>query len=216
MGFELGRLRRAHWVMGGGAVALFIFMLLPWYGSSASSNSPVRGLQVAGTSTSGWETFTVQRWLWLLTIAGTLTVVAAVALGRRLELPFRQSAIASALGGLTTVCIFYRIIHHPAGAGGVPGFGFSYGIKYGIWLGLLAAIAIAVGGYLGLREEALASAEAGPRPDAGATPATPPTTSPAQRTAPTPGADRERGGKPPQRPPGGMPPMAGQPPPAGG
>ena len=210
MGFELGRLRRAQWVMGGGAVALFIFMLLPWYGSTATSTTPVRGLHVAGSTTSGWETFTIQRWLWLLTIAGTLTVVVAVGLGRRLELPFRQSAIASGLGGLTTVCIFYRVLHHPAGAGGLPGFGFTYGIRYGIWLGLIAAIVIAAGGYMGLREEGRTS------PDADAWSPSPPATAPPQTPAPSRAPDREQGGQPPQRPPGGMPPMAGQPPPAGG
>ena len=57
------------------------------------------------------------------------------------------------LGLLSVVLIVYRIVHHPAASASFGGFHASYGIKLGIWLGLLAALAIAAGGYLQLRAE---------------------------------------------------------------
>ncbi len=190
MEFEFGRLRRADRIMAGGAVALFIFILLPWYGGKASGG--VAGDHVVGSlSASGWEAFTSQRWLWVFTIIATLTSVLLAAIGRRLELPFPQSAISAVLGSLTTIFIIYRIVDHPTPSG----LGYSFGIEYGIWLGLFAAIAITVGGYIGMREEGFSLSARGAKPTGTGT------------STPPPPAGGEQA--PSQPPSGGMPPMAG-------
>ena len=149
MSFEVSRLRRSDWMVGGGAIAFFIFLFFfNWYGGSYKGNTPAGGTFSASSSASGWDTFTNSRWIWLITILVSLATVAMVATQRKLDLPVRLSTIVLALGALSTVLILYRIIHHPSGGASFGEASVSYGIKIGIWLGLIAAAVIAYGGYL--------------------------------------------------------------------
>jgi hypothetical protein len=155
MGFDLSRLRRSDQIVGGGAIALFIFLFFfKWFGASASSS--VGGISIGG-SLNGWHSFTNSRWIWLITIIVALGAVALRAGQRELSLPVEPSAIIAGLGALSTLLILYRIIHHPSGGSsggvGLTHFSYSYGIKIGIWLGLIAAAAITYGGYLGMQAE---------------------------------------------------------------
>jgi hypothetical protein len=153
MEFDIGRLRHSHRLMGGGGVALFIFMFfLKWFGGSSSG----AGVNYSATA-NGWHTFTNSRWIWLITIIVSIGLVVFVAGQRKLSSPVSPSAIVAGLGALSTLLILYRIIHHPSGgvSGTIAGvhYSSSYGIKIGIWLGLIAAAAITYGGYLAMREE---------------------------------------------------------------
>lgn len=96
MNFDLTRLRRSDQIIGGGAIALFIFMFFfKWYG--ISSNVPsVAGFNI-NVSKSGWDTFTNSRWVWLITIIVALAAVVLAAMQRKLELPVPASAIVAAL-----------------------------------------------------------------------------------------------------------------------
>jgi hypothetical protein len=150
MDFDISRLRRAEQVIGGGAIALFIFLFFfKWYGVSTNVTS-IAGVNL-NVSRTGWETFTNSRWIWLLTIVVALAVVALVAMGRKLELPVSPAAVVTVLGAVSTLLILYRIIHHPTASASVGSFHASAGIKLGIWLGLIAAAAITYGGYLALQ-----------------------------------------------------------------
>lgn len=153
-GSERGRLRRADTILAGGALALLAFMLLlDWFGETANGTLPGKGLSGANSSSSGWETFTISRWIWLLTIVVALGSVLVAAGGRRIERPVRASELVTLLGALSAVLILYRIIHHPTASVSFGGFHASYGIKLGIWLGLAAALTIVAGGYLQMRAE---------------------------------------------------------------
>jgi hypothetical protein len=152
MNLDVSRLRRSEQVIGGGAIALFIFMFFfKWYG--VSSNVPSFAGVNLNISKSGWDTFTNSRWIWLITIIVALGVVVLVALGRKLDLPVPAGAIVAGLGGLSTLLILYRIVHHPTASANFGGFHASVGIKVGIWLGLIAAAAITYGGYLATQQE---------------------------------------------------------------
>lgn len=138
-----------------GAVAFAaILFFLPWYG--ATTSSPIGTLKIGGDS-SGWQTFTNSRWLWLLTIIVALGSVAVEARERRRESSLEPGVIVTGLGGLSSLFILYRIIDHPTGGAtavvGLSHLSYSYGIKIGIWLALLAALAVAAGGYLQMRTE---------------------------------------------------------------
>ncbi|HEX4836996.1 MAG TPA: hypothetical protein VFV03_00505 [Solirubrobacteraceae bacterium] len=154
MSFDVSRLRRSDWITGGGAVALFVFLFFfKWFGGSVKGVVPVGGSVSYGSSSTGWDTFTNSRWIWLITIVVAVGAVVLVATQRKLDSPIQLSAIVAGLGALSTLLILYRIIHHPSGGASFAGASFSYGIKIGIWLGLIAAVAITYGGYLQMSEE---------------------------------------------------------------
>jgi hypothetical protein len=153
--FDISRLRRADRIIGGGAIALFIFMFFfKWYGGSVSA--AVGGVNLS-SSANGWHTFTNSRWIWLITIIVALAMVALRARRQHMELPLQPSVIVAGLGALSTLLILYRILHHPSGGSsstvGLAHVSYSYGIKIGIWLGLIAAAVITYGGYLAMQSE---------------------------------------------------------------
>jgi hypothetical protein len=163
MSFDIKNMRRGDQLMGGGAVALFIAMFFfKWYGGSATSS--VGGFNVSN-SLNGWHSFTNSRWVWLITIIVALGVVA-IRMGMiKVESPVSLGAVVAALGALSTVLIFYRIVHHPSGgiSGTVAGvhYSASYGIKIGIWIGLIAAGVITYGGIAAMQEEGTSLADTG-------------------------------------------------------
>jgi hypothetical protein len=152
MSFDISRLRRADRIAGGGAIALFVFMFFfNWYGVSSNVRS-IAGINV-NVSTSGWDTFTNSRWIWLLTIIVALAAVVLTGAHQRLEGPVQPGVIVAGLGAVATLLIFYRIVHHPTASASVGSFHASAGIKIGIWLGLISSLAITYGGYLQMQAE---------------------------------------------------------------
>jgi hypothetical protein len=177
MSFDVSRLRRSDWITGGGAIAFFVFLFFfNWYGGSYKGTVPAGGSFGANISSTGWDTFTNSRWIWLLTIIVAIGAVVLVAGQRKLELPVQPSALVAGLGALSTLLILYRIIHHPSGGASFAGASFSYGIKIGIWLGLIAAAAVTYGGYLMMSEEGTSLSDIGHPPNRTVVGATPPTT----------------------------------------
>jgi hypothetical protein len=160
MNFDISRLRRADQIVGGGAIALFVFMFfLKWFGGGVSGSLPGGNISGASTSYTGWQTFTNSRWIWLLTIVVALAAVIARGVGRRLEIPVQPSAIVAGLGAISSLLILYRILHHPSASASYGSIHASYGIKLGIWLGLIAALAITAGGYLLMQAEGTSLAD---------------------------------------------------------
>ncbi len=153
MSFDFSRLRRSDQIMGVSAIALFIFMFFfKWLGFS--SNTPLGGLSA---SSDGWNSFHNSRWIWIITIVVALGAVAISAGLLNLKSPVQPGVLVAGLGALSTIFIVYRIIHHPSGGAstsfGAVNVSYSYGIKIGIWLGLIAALGITYGGYLGMQAE---------------------------------------------------------------
>jgi hypothetical protein len=216
MNFDINRLRRADQVVGGGAIAFFIFLFFfKWLGFS--SNTPLGGINA---SSNGWHSFSNSRWIWLITIIVALGVVFVTATQRQIQSPVSLGAIVAGLGALSTVLILYRIFKHPSGgqSGTVAGvhYGYSYGIKIGIWLGLIAAAAVTYGGYLKMLAEGTSladvreqaggalsglSSSGSSAPGAGSAPAPPPAAAPAEAAPPLPppAAPEQGGSQPPQQ-----------------
>jgi hypothetical protein len=195
MNLQASRLRSADRLVAGGAIALLIFMFFfDWFGASVSGTLPGANLSGAGSSSSGWDTFTDSRWIWLTTSLVALASVAAVGRGRELRTTLAPGAILLGLGSLSALLILYRIFHHPVAAVSFGGFHASYGIKLGIWLGLIAALAIAAGGYLQLRAESTPAIDSSDRDEtafSGLTVASNPARSPraGEGESPPPGQD---------------------------
>ncbi len=155
MGFDISRLRRSDRVTGVSAILFFIFLFLfKWYGVSSSSS--VRGVNFSD-SANGWHTFTNSRWIWIVTIIVALGAVAISAGVLNVRSQVQPGMLVAGLGALSAILIVYRIFDHPAAAasgtiGGVH-YSASVGIKIGIWLGLIAALGVTYGGYLGIQDE---------------------------------------------------------------
>ncbi len=151
MNFDMSRLRRSDQIIGASAIAFFIFLFFfKWLG--ASTNLPVGNLSVS-SSINGWHSFTLSRWIWLITIIVAIGAVVVVGARIKLELPVKPSVIVAGLGALSTILILYRIINHPSASASYGSFHASVGIKIGIWLGLIAAAGITYGGYLAMGDE---------------------------------------------------------------
>jgi hypothetical protein len=153
MSLDFSRLRAADRLVAVGALALALFMFaFDWFGENIHGTLPGSNLS-AGGSLTGWQAFTISRWIWLATVLVALASVLIRASSAQLPSSVKPGSVVALLGTVSVVLILYRIVHHPAASGGFAGFHVSLGIEIGIWLGLIAAVAIAMGGYLQLRAE---------------------------------------------------------------
>ncbi len=151
MELDFALLRRPHWLVGGGAVALFIFtFFFKWFGASLASN--VGGVSYGfNLGVDAWHSLTNTRWLLLLTIVAALLAVGAEAGGRELSLPVPASAIVALFAGLSAILVLYRILDHPHVSVSYGSTTLHYGAELGIYLGFIACVAIAYGAFEALR-----------------------------------------------------------------
>jgi hypothetical protein len=151
---DISRLRLGERIVAIGSLALFVFLFFfHWYGGSIEGLPSGSHISGATISSSGWDVFTSSRWVWLVTIVVGFGAALASSAAYKLEGPVQLGALVFGLGTLSCVLILYRIVHHPGANASGHGLQIHYGIKFGIWLGLLAALAIAGGGYLQLLAE---------------------------------------------------------------
>ena len=161
MSFDAKRIGPPERIVAGGALALLAFLfLLHWYGGSITGLGPTSHISGGTIDATGWEAFTSSRWIWLGTIVLALGSVLAAVAAYRLDGPIQIGPVVFGMGTLSTVLIVYRIVHHPGASASGHGLQISYGIKFGIWLGLVAALAITLGGYLQILAEAKARGRA--------------------------------------------------------
>jgi hypothetical protein len=161
MNVDIGRLRRSDRIIGASAVAFFIFLFFfKWYGASSSSSAGGFNYSV---SANGWHTFSNSRWIWIVTIIVALASVAISAGVLQLNTTVQRGVLVAGLGALSSILIVYRILDHPSAgtSGTVAGvhYSASVGIKIGIWLGLIAALGLTYGGYLGMQDEGTSLAD---------------------------------------------------------
>ncbi|MBM7772821.1 putative membrane protein [Actinokineospora baliensis] len=137
--FDPKRVTPIEWAgIGAGALA-FIFSFFPWY--SVSYDGP-SGLGMAGFNTSFGA--------WSIGIGGWLPVLLLVAAAVVLLLPHFGTAVPNLVTiwlGLAAAAVVIILIRWLTldGTSGVEGLGVSAGAGFGLYLGLLAAIASAVG-----------------------------------------------------------------------
>jgi hypothetical protein len=159
MSFDISRLRRSDRIIGVSAILFFIFMFFfKWLGFSSSTS-----LGGVSASADGWNSFHNSRWIWIITIIVALAAVAISAGVLQLKSPVQPGVLVAGLGVLSVIFIVYRILDHPSGGAsssyGAYHVSYSYGIKIGIWLGLIAALGVTYGGYLGMQDEGTSLAD---------------------------------------------------------
>jgi hypothetical protein len=128
------RLTTGDIVAGVGGIVLLISLFLPWYGASAG------GVSVTG---SGWEVLGFIDILLFLIALVAIAVVAARATDR-LPAEVPASVVLLGLGALAVLLVLFRIVDIPGGD--VPD-SVDLSRKIGIFIALIAAAAVAYGGW---------------------------------------------------------------------
>jgi len=152
MAFDIGRLRRGEQIAAAAAVLLFILMFLDWYHISVN----VGPLGDFGGGLSAWKAFDILDIYLFVVILAAIGLAFLTATERTPALPVTASVIVTALAGLGTLVVVYRLINVP---GDVPD-GIDVGRTIWAFLGLAAVAAITYGGYLSMREEGTSFSDA--------------------------------------------------------
>jgi hypothetical protein len=133
---------------------LLISLFLPWFGPNERAEQALQEaeettqrfhgapLEPLDLTQTAWQTFSFVDLVLLLTaLAGIRAGVAALARqgGRTM---IGATAVTAGLGAVASLLVLYRVIN-PIG---------EAGREYGLFVGLFAALGVAVGGWLGLEE----------------------------------------------------------------
>jgi hypothetical protein len=109
---------------------LLVASFLPWYSTD-------------GVDATAWEAFSVIDLVLVATAIVAISVAAVVLTRLSVSYPPAGSAVTTGFGFAAVVCLLFRLIEPPAD-GVDPAIG--------AWLGLVAAVGVTVGGYLGMQE----------------------------------------------------------------
>jgi hypothetical protein len=188
---EVDKLNTGEKVSAVSAILLFVFMFFDWFGVKVSGVTGFSG-EIGGSGGSAWDALDVIPIFLMLAIVVALGVAVIRLTDADVEPPISLNAIVAGLGGLAVLLILYRIVS-PPDFGSFGGVTVDATRKFGIFLGLLAAIGIAYGGYSAMREEGATfggeadrlSGGGGGQPPAGGPPPPPPPP-PAQQPPPPP------------------------------
>jgi hypothetical protein len=142
---ELSRLRRGDLIAGLGGVALLIVMFLDWYGAGGSATFQGQDITIS-LGLNAWEAFSITDLVLALTAVCGIALAVITASRRSPALPVAASVLTSTVGALATLLVFYRILNQ-------PGPNEFFDVKLGAFLGFLSVLAIAVGGWLAMRDE---------------------------------------------------------------
>jgi hypothetical protein len=152
----VSRLRAGEWTALAGAVALLVALFLPWFGVEIPRAEPqgqggvlniVRTVST-GSWGSGWDAL---GWLAIAIALAAIGCAAWLAIANATGAPVAQSVAASVLtattGTLAFVVLALRVLVFQ------PGPNEFIVVRYGAWLGLLAALILAVGGWWATKDE---------------------------------------------------------------
>jgi hypothetical protein len=143
---DVDRLSTGEKIAGASAVLLFIFMFFDWFSVDVSN-----GLIGGSAGGNAWD------FLDVIPIILTLAIIAAVAVAvirltdAVFEPPVSINAVVAILGAISVLLILYRIVSPPGPDVDIPGVDVSPAL--GIFLGLIASVGIAYGGYRAMQEE---------------------------------------------------------------
>jgi hypothetical protein len=138
---DFSRLNRAELLGALASILLIVAVFLPWYGlDHANANYGSQDAWLCGANTydcSGWETFSLLRFLLIAAAAAPLILAWILVRGHSLGWPPGQ--LTMVVGLTATVLIGYNgIVSKPWDFGG--------SLKWGYLVALIAAIGIAVAG----------------------------------------------------------------------
>jgi hypothetical protein len=139
----VSRLRAGEWTAAVGAAAVLVALFLPWF--RVELPAPVR---VGDLDSSGWDGL---GWFVIALALVGVGCGAWLALANATARPVAQLVAASVLtataGTVAFVVVALRALVFQ------PGPNDLVGLRYGAWVGLLAALALAVGGWWATKDD---------------------------------------------------------------
>ena len=113
-----------------GGLGLLVAGFLPWYSAG-------------GLDATAWQAFSVTDLILAATAVIGMSVGACVLFGISVSYPVAGSSVATGFGAVAVVLIVIRVIDPPGAA--------EPSVEIGAWIGLVSAIAITIGGYMGMQ-----------------------------------------------------------------
>ena len=183
---DFTRLTQGEKIAGVSGIALILIMFIfKWFGLKAG----IGGFTAEG-SRNAWGSYGFIDIVLFVTVAAAIGLALISASETEVGLPVAASAVVTGLGVLSVVLIVISIISPPDFGLDLSGTGVDQTRKIGVWLGLIAAIGVAYGGWRAMQEEGTSFGEEPDRfrgPDEGAGAAPPPPTSSPPPSSPPPG-----------------------------
>ena len=146
---DLRRLRAGEWIAAAGGSALIVSLLLPWYEGPTETLTGYQALSVIDI---------------LLTLIALLGIALAV-LQVTQDTPAKPVAVGIltiVFGAVGVLLVLFRLIDAPGG---------GLDVRAGAWLGLVAAMALTVGGWRSVAAEYVRGLPPDPEPELRPTPA---------------------------------------------
>lgn len=188
---DVDRLSTGEKIAGVSAILLFIFMFVDWFSVDVSTSAGSLAFS-ASAGGSAWDALDTIPIFLMIAIIAAVGVAVVRLTDAVFEPAISVNAVVAALGGLAVLLILYRIIS-PPDAGSAPGVSVDVSPAIGIFLGLIAAVGIAYGGYRAMQEEGTSFGDVGDRLGGGShgghgggQPPQPPSSTPPQPPPPPP------------------------------
>jgi hypothetical protein len=156
---DLRRVRHGEWIAAAGGVTLLASLFMTWYMPFGG----VDPLQDLDRPLTGFESFDVLDIV--LVVIAALAIALAVLQATRDSpaIPVGAGVLTVVFGALGVLLVAYRIVNQ-------PGPNELIEVRAGAWVGLLATVAIAVGGWESIRDERVRGLPPGPEPELRPTP----------------------------------------------
>ena len=140
------KVRAGDVLAGLGGLALLIVMFLPWYDFLAGPYPGSRFVPDDNTAQSAWEAFSVLLVPLVLTALLGMALFAATLFERTSALPVAAQVLTAAIGSLTVLFTFLRIVNP-------PGPNYAADVRWEGWLGLVCTLAVTAGAWWSMRDE---------------------------------------------------------------
>jgi hypothetical protein len=189
---DFTRLSQGEKVAGvSGILLILIMFIFKWFGLEVSGSTGGFAFS-AGGSENAWGSYGFIDIVLFITVAAAIGLALISASQTDVGLPVAAGAIVAGLGVLSVVLIVISIISPPDFGVELEGTGIDQTRKIGVWLGLIAAIGVAYGGWRAMQEEGTSFGDqvdrsSGPDAGAGTPPPPPPSSSAPPPSSPPPG-----------------------------
>ena len=197
---DFARLTLGEKIAGASGLALILIMFIfKWFGLELNGDLGAGFSGVDLGSRNAWGSYGFIDIVLFITVVAAVSLALISASDSEVGLPVAVSTVVAGLGILSVVLIVISIVSPPDFGLDLSGTAVDHTRKIGVWLGLLAAIGVAYGGWRAMQEEGTSFGSEADR----------------LRGQPTerPGVAPERPGVAPEQPGAGPPPPPSSPPP---